>query len=231
MNFWSIGCLIWTFVAYWVAKKIYQKNPKLWLSPVIIVPILTIMLMVVFDISYQTYARDTQWMVGVLGPATVAFAVPIYRYRAIIRQNIGVLSLAVLVGMSVGVMSAYALSKCFHFSEEVTNSLMARSISTPFAMVLAEDIHGSATLVSLFTVITGLVGMICGDIILAVTKIRSNIANGAAFGNAAHGFGTARAQQRNAEEGVIASLTMVIAGIMMVLVGPTAIHLWLVAFA
>jgi Putative effector of murein hydrolase len=104
---------------------------------------------------------------------------------------------------------------------------MARSISTPFAMILAEDIHGSAALVSLFTVITGLVGMICGDAILAFTKIRSAVANGAAFGNAAHGFGTARAQQRNSEEGVIASLTMVIAGILMVLVGPFAIHLWL----
>jgi len=131
------------------------------------------------------------------------------------------------VGMSVGVMSAYEMAQWFHFSPEVTNSLMARSISTPFAMILAEDIHGSAALVSLFTVITGLVGMICGDAILAITKIRSNVANGAAFGNAAHGFGTVRAQQRNSEEGVIASLTMVIAGILMVLIGPFAIHLWL----
>ncbi|WP_343594848.1 LrgB family protein [Acinetobacter sp.] len=227
MNLWSIFCLIWTIIAYVAAKKVYQKHPKLWLSPAITVPVLTIVLMMILGISYQTYQQDTKWIVDLLGPATVAFAIPIYRYRETIRKNIGVLSLAIVVGMSVGVIGAYEMSELFHFSSEVTNSLMARSISTPFAMALAEDIHGSTTLVSLFTVITGLVGMICGDIILAITKIRSNVANGAALGNAAHGFGTARAQQRNSEEGVIASLTMVIAGILMVLVGPTAIHLWL----
>ncbi|MGP4884232.1 LrgB family protein, partial [Klebsiella pneumoniae] len=73
-------------------------------------------------------------------------------------------------------------------------------------MILAEDIHGSAALVSLFTVITGLVGMICGDAILAITKIRSNVANGAALGNAAHGFGTVRAQQRNRVQALLDTL-------------------------
>ncbi|MFW6524173.1 LrgB family protein [Acinetobacter baumannii] len=227
MNIWSILCLIWTLAAYVVAKRIYQKHPKLWLSPAISVPVLTIILMTISGISYQTYSEDTQWIVNLLGPATVAFAIPIYRYRETIRKNLGVLTIAIIVGMSVGVMTAYKMAQWFHFSPEVTNSLMARSISTPFAMILAEDIHGSAALVSLFTVITGLVGMICGDAILAITKIRSNVANGAALGNAAHGFGTVRAQQRNSEEGVIASLTMVIAGILMVLIGPFAIHLWL----
>ncbi|MFH4311397.1 LrgB family protein, partial [Acinetobacter baumannii] len=56
MNIWSILCLIWTLVAYVVAKRIYQKHPKLWLSPAISVPVLTIILMTIFGISYQTYA-------------------------------------------------------------------------------------------------------------------------------------------------------------------------------
>lgn len=144
MNIWSILCLIWTLVAYVVAKRIYQKHPKLWLSPAISVPVLTIILMTIFGISYQTYAEDTQWIVNLLGPATVAFAIPIYRYRETIRKNLGVLTIAIIVGMSVGVMTAYKMAQWFHFSPEVTNSLMARSISTPFAMILAEDIHGSA---------------------------------------------------------------------------------------
>lgn len=230
MNLWAGACLIWTVVAYMISKKIYGRYPKLWLSPAIFVPVLTILLMVIFGISYQTYQQDTQWIVNLLGPATVAFAIPIYRYRGMIRQHLGVLSLAVVVGMTVGVVSAYQLAELFKFSPEVTHSLMARSISTPFAIALAENIDGSAALVSLFTMITGLFGMICGDFVLALTKIRSNVANGAAFGNAAHGFGTVRARQRDDEEGVIASLTMVIAGILMVVVGPTAIHLWFMFF-
>ena len=77
---------------------------------------------------------------------------------------------------------------------------MARSISTPFAVVLASEIHGSASLVSLFTIITGFVGMIFGDLFLAFTRIRFRTANGVAFGNAAHGFGTSRAGQRHETE-------------------------------
>ncbi len=98
MNIWSILCLIWTLVAYVVAKRIYQKNPKLWLSPAISVPVLTIILMTIFGISYQTYAEDTQWIVNLLGPATVAFAVPIYRYRETIRKNLGSFQLRLLWG-------------------------------------------------------------------------------------------------------------------------------------
>ena len=60
MNIWSILCLIWTLVAYVVAKKIYQKHPKLWLSPAISVPVLTIILMTIFGISYQTYSEETR---------------------------------------------------------------------------------------------------------------------------------------------------------------------------
>ncbi|ESK39989.1 hypothetical protein P256_00428 [Acinetobacter nectaris CIP 110549] len=226
MDIWSILCLVWTVVAYVFAKQIYKKHTKAWLSPALTVPIATIILMVIFGISYQTYSQDTQWIVNLLGPATVAFAVPIYRYRETIKQHIGVLTIAIFVGMSVGVFSAYKMAQLFGFDSEVTHSLMARSISTPFAIVLAENIHGSATLVSLFTALTGLIGMILGDLILAITRIKSNIANGAAFGSGAHGFGTARAQQRNNEEGVIASLTMVISGILMVVIGPTLINLF-----
>lgn len=98
MNIWSILCLIWTLAAYIVAKRIYQKNPKLWLSPAISVPVLTIILMTIFGISYQTYSEDTQWIVNLLGPATVAFAVPIYRYRETIRKTLESFQLRLLWG-------------------------------------------------------------------------------------------------------------------------------------
>ena len=67
--------------------------------------------------------------------------------------------------------------------------------------------------------------MIFGDLFLAFTRIRFHTANGVAFGNAAHGFGTSRAGQRHETEGVMASLTMILAGLFMVLFGPTMVHL------
>ena len=227
----ALICLLWTLLAYYLARKIHAKKPLMILSPVVTVSVSTILLMALLHISYDTYHQYTQGIVFLLGPVTVAFAVPIYENREVIRRQLPVLSVSIIVGMFVGVVSAFLMAHWFHFNEEVTNSLMARSISTPFAVALAGQIHGSAALVSLFTIITGFIGMIFGDVILAFSRIRYHTANGAAFGNAAHGFGTSRATQRHETEGVMASLTMILAGLFMVVFGPSMVHLvvWLLA--
>ena len=229
MVFVAFLCLVWSVFSYFVVKKIYRKKPMMILSPVVTVSVSTILLMTLLGISYDSYHKYTQGIVFLLGPVTVAFAVPIYENREVVRRQLPVLSVAIVVGMFVGVSSAFLMAHLFHFDREVTNSLMARSISTPFAVVFAGEINGSAALVSLFTIITGFIGMIFGDLILAFSRIRFHAASGAAFGNADHGFGTSRAAQRDETEGVMASLTMILAGLFMVLIGPSMVRLvlWL----
>ncbi|WP_370388902.1 LrgB family protein [Snodgrassella alvi] len=229
MNIIAVGCFIWTIVLYALAKKCYRAKPIMLLSPAITFSVITIAVMQWLNIRYADYNQYTRYISGLLGPATVAFAIPIYQYREVMKRQLPILLAAIIVGMSVGVGSAYLMARLFHFNHEVTYSLMARSVSTPFAIELADKIHGSAALVSVFTIITGLAGMLFGDITLAFSRSRLHLANGAAFGNAAHGFGTSRAIQRNADEGVVASLTMILAGLFMVLVGPMLVRfiVWL----
>lgn len=217
----SFLCLAWTVALYFAIKPFYLRRPTLWRSPAIVVPLLTIVLLLVAGIPYTAYVADTRWMVWLLGPATIAFAVPIHEHRAIVRRHWLALALGVVAGMLVAMVSARLLAEAFHFSNEVSSSLMARSVSTPFAVAVVSHTGGSADLVSLFTVMTGLVGMIAGDTVLALLRLRSPVAQGASLGAAAHGFGTARARQRHTEEGVVASLTMVLAGVLMVIAGPT----------
>ncbi|WP_130804980.1 LrgB family protein [Acinetobacter ihumii] len=218
-------CLIGTVFGYIVAKPIYRRLPYLPFSPAILVPVIIIGLLLFFHVPYETYMQQSHWIVWMLGPTTVAFAIPIYEYRNIIREHALSISLGIVVGMTVGMLSAFYLARLFHFDHATTFSLMARSISTPFAMELTQHIGGSVELVILFTIITGIVGMVFGDLVLAGLKLKSYLANGASLGNAAHGFGTSKAYSRNKEEGVIASLTMVLAGIFMVIAGPFLVHL------
>ncbi|WP_233238154.1 LrgB family protein [Bordetella sp. LUAb4] len=215
-----ILCLAWTLLLYFLAKPLYLRYRKPWLSPAIVVPALTIVVMLLAHIPYASYFQQTHWLTWLMGPATVAFAVPIYEYREVARRHALSLGLGVATGMVVAMVSSCLLARMFGFNAEVTHSLMARSISTPFAVALAERTGGSAELVSLFTIITGLVGMIAGDSLLALLRLRSKLAQGASYGAGAHGFGAARARERDSEEGVVASLTLVIAGIGMVVVGP-----------
>ncbi|NNH35349.1 LrgB family protein [Acinetobacter sp. NIPH 2377] len=225
MDLIAILCFIGTFIGYIFSKKLHQKYPYMLLAPGIFVPFIIMLLMVIFNISYDTYMIENKWIIWMLGPATIAFAIPIYEYRNVIKEHVLSISLGIVVGMIAGVISAFYLAKLFSFDQETTYSLMARSISTPFAMELTSNIGGSVELVILFTMITGIAGVAMADMILLVLKLNSRFAQGAALGNSAHGFGTSKAFMRHREEGVVACLTMVLAGVFMVLLGPSIVHL------
>ncbi|NNP71638.1 hypothetical protein A7P53_04040 [Acinetobacter defluvii] len=225
MSLISVLCFIGTLFAYVLAKQLYRKFPYLIFSPAILVSVVIMLILLSTHISYDTYMKDSQWIVWMLGPATVAFAIPIYEYRKVIQQHMLSISMGVCIGMFAGMLSAFYLAKLFDFDQSTTYSLMARSISTPFAMELSTHIGGSVELVILFTIITGLIGMCFGDVILATLHLKSHFAMGASLGNAAHGFGTSKAYMRDQQEGVIASLTMVLAGIFMVIFGPYLVQM------
>ena len=225
MNLIAILCFVGTFIGYILSKKLHKKYPYMLLAPGIFVPFIIMVLMVIFNVSYDTYMMENKWIIWMLGPATIAFAIPIYEYRKVIKEHVLSISLGIVVGMIAGVMSAFYLAKLFSFNQETTYSLMARSISTPFAMELTSNIGGSVELVILFTMITGIAGVAMADMILLALKLNSRFAQGAALGNSAHGFGTSKAFMRHREEGVVACLTMVLAGVFMVLLGPSIIHL------
>ncbi|WP_180129673.1 MULTISPECIES: LrgB family protein [unclassified Acinetobacter] len=225
LNSISVLFFVLTLIGYVLAKKLHRKLPYMVLSPALFVPFVLIILMLCFHISYDTYMQESQWIVWMLGPATVAFAIPIYEYRQIIRQHALSISLGIVIGMLAGIISAFYLAQLFQFDQETSFSLMARSISTPFAMELTSNIGGSVELVILFTMITGIAGVAMADLVLAGLKLHSRFAQGAALGNAAHGFGTSKALSRHKEEGVAACLSMVLAGVFMVLLGPSLIHL------
>jgi len=225
MNMIAVLCFVLTIVGYILTKRLYRKFPYILLSPALFVPFLLIIFMVVFHISYDTYMQESHWIVWMLGPATVAFAIPIFEYRQVIKEHAISIGLGIVIGMLAGVMSAFYLAKLFQFDQETSYSLMARSISTPFAMELTSHIGGSVELVILFTMITGIAGGVLADFMLLSLKLNSRFAQGAALGNSAHGFGTSKAFMRHKEEGVVACLSMVLAGVFMVLFGPAIISI------
>jgi len=208
-----------------MAKRFFVRTQKIYLSPIIVVPVLSIILIFLLQHKFQDYYSYTQYLVAMLGPITVVFAIPVFRYRRMIQQHFKVLMLSSSLAMLVGIFSSWFLASLMNFDDIVKNSLLARSISIPFALILTEKVGGSISLIPLFTVITGLVGMLLGDVLLLWMRCKNKIASGAALGNAAHAMGIARARQRHELEGVIASLSMIISGIIMVLFAPSVIAL------
>ena len=216
----AAGCFVLTVVLYFASKKLYARFRSPWLTPLVAVPAVLAAFVLVLHIPYPVYFEDTRWLMWLLGPATVAFAVPIHEYRALLRRHWISLAVGVTVGIVVAVGGSLALAKLLHLSPDLQRSLMTRSISTPFALAVSDRIHAPRELTALFVIATGVCGMLFGELVLALVPLRTRLARGALFGAAAHGVGTAKARELGSEEGVVASLTMMIAGVVMVLLAP-----------
>jgi predicted murein hydrolase (TIGR00659 family) len=216
----AAGCFVLTVALYFASKALYARFKSPWLTPLLAVPAVLAAIVVIARIPYAVYFQDTRWLMWLLGPATVAFAVPIYEYRDLLRRHWISLTVGVTVGIVVAVGGSLALSKLLHLSPELQRSLMTRSVSTPFALAVSDKIHAPKDLTALFVIATGVCGMLFGELVLALVPLRTRLARGALFGAAAHGVGTAKARELGSEEGVVASLTMMIAGVVMVLLAP-----------
>ena len=191
-----------------------------WLSPLVVAPGLLILTALSLRTRYPQYLQGTGWLITLLGPATVAFAVPIYERRALIRQYWPVLGLGVLVGSTVAMVSSWLLADLLRLDGGLRLSLLPRSMSTPFAMAVSRDLGGSPEMTAVFVVVTGVLGAALGEVLLARLSLRSGLARGALLGMGAHGVGTARAHQIGQEEGAVAGLVMVFTGVLNVLAAP-----------
>ena len=216
----SVACLVITLVLYFANKRLYRRFRKLPLMPLVLTPVLLVLLLVFGHISYQNYMGEAHWLLWLLGPATIAFAVPVHDNLAIIKRHGMSLSAGVVTATVVAVTSSVWLARLFTLPDEIQRSLAVRSITTPFALAAAKSLGGQPELVALFVVVTGVFGMAIGDVLFLRLAIREGMAKGAGFGAASHGAGTARSYELGPQEGVVASLVMMLSGVVMVLVAP-----------
>ena len=221
----SILCLLMTLGLYFANKKIYRRLHSIWMMPLVLTPLILVLFLVITHVSYQDYMGENHWLLWLLGPATIAFAVPVYENMAIIRRHWMSLSAGVITATIVAVCSSVWLARLCTLSEEVQRSLAVRSITTPFALEAAKQMGGQPDLVALFVVITGVFGMAIGDILFLRLAVRSGMAKGAGLGASSHGAGTAKAYEIGQTEGVVSSLVMMLAGVVTVVLAPLIGHL------
>lgn len=209
-----------TLTTYFLSKALHRRWRRLWFSPTVFTPAVLIILVELTHTPFAVYFQDTRWLTWLLGPATIAFAYPIYIQRALLRRYPLTLAVGVLAGLCLGLVSSWLLAHLLALPPELTRSILPRSVSTPFAVSASAVFGGEQNLTVVSVMITGLFGMLVGETFLGWLGLRSGISRGAALGAAAHGLGTTKAYEIGIEEGAVASLVMVFAGIAMVLLAP-----------
>jgi predicted murein hydrolase (TIGR00659 family) len=216
-----------TLVAYQIGAGVYRKlglNPLA--NPVLIAVILLVGLLWATGTEYRTYFDGAQFVHFLLGPATVALAVPLYRNLRSVRRQFLPLSLALLAGTVTAAGSAVGTAWLLGASEATLKSLAPKSVTTPIAMGVTEQIGGLPSLTAVLVILTGILGAVLATWTLNALRIRDWRARGFAIGVAAHGIGTARAFQVNEVAGAFSSLAMGLNGLATAMLLPLLIRLF-----
>jgi predicted murein hydrolase (TIGR00659 family) len=202
-----------TYLIYRFSKIAYGKWSMPFFHPLLLSPILLIVLISVTHVSANQYLHASKWLTHLLGPATVAFAVPIYKNLSVIKKYIGTILISITCGSLVAIFSTYGLSKLFHLKSDFIISILPRSITTPIAIEVSKEIGGLPTLTTVFVIITGIVGGMVGPSVIKGLSIKTPIARGLALGMGAHGVGTNKAMEYGKQEATFSSLAMIFAAL------------------
>ncbi|MDB5374082.1 MAG: hypothetical protein JWP04_2724 [Belnapia sp.] len=177
-------------------------------NPVLFAVAILAAVLLLAGIDYRSYFEGAQFVHFLLGPATVALAVPLHRQWALVRRSAWVAVLAVVTGGIFAAAVGVAIALALDAAPEVVASLAPRSVTTPVAMGIAERIGGLPSLTAALVIGSGITGAALGPLVLDLVRVRDMRARGLAIGTAAHGIGTARALGVSAAAGAFSGLAM-----------------------
>lgn len=227
----SQGPLLWltaTLIAYgigdWAARA---SGRKPYVNPVLVAVVLLAGLLFLTRTPYPTYFEGAQFVHFLLGPATVALALPLLDNLGHVRRAALPIVAALLAGSTTAVISALAIARAFGLSDELMISLAPKSATAPVALGISDAIGGSPTLTAVLVILTGIIGAVVATPLLNLLRIRDWRARGFAVGVASHGIGTARAFQVHPTAGAFAGLGMGLNAILTALLAPALLRLFL----
>ena len=219
--------LILTLAAYQAGVMVYERfdrNPLA--NPVAIAIALVATVITLIDMPYAKYFEGAQFVHFLLGTATVALAVPIYKGLEALRGRIFPLLAALLAGGATSIASAVGIAKLMGADAAIVGGFYAKSVTAPIAMGSAERVSVSPTLTAVFAVTTGILGAILVRFVMDAIGMKSWWQRGFAVGVAAHGIGTSRAFSVHPEAGTYASLGMGLHGVLGAVLIPLGVS-WL----
>ena len=210
-----------TLVAYQGAFWIYRRSGNHPLAnPVLIAVTLLVVFLLTSGTSYEAYFEGAQFVHFLLGPTTVALAIPLYTQFRRVRAMLWPVMAGLLAGSLTAILSAMAVARLFGASPATELSLAPKSVTAPIAMGIAERIGGTPSLTAVLVIITGVLGAVGARYVFDAIKLRDQAISGFALGVASHGIGTARAFQISEQAGAFAALAMGLNGALTALLLP-----------
>lgn len=206
-----------SLVVYMLGCWLKKRTGLALFNPLLLSIIVTILVLIVGKVDYDTYNEGANYLSWFLTPATVSLAIPLYEQLTLLRKNFK----AVMAGIVAGVLSSLAailvMSVLLGLSHTEYVTLLPKSITTAIGMGVAEELDGYVTITVAAIVTTGVLGNILAEPVLKLFRITEPIAKGVALGSSAHAIGTAKAMELGDIEGAMSSLSIAVAGLLTVI--------------
>lgn len=216
----SLFALMLTLIAFEIGLWVQKKVPFALCNPLLIAVILVIGFLLLLDIPAGTYLAGAKGFSWLLTPATVCLAVPLYEQVQNLKKSLPAIFVGVIAGALTSLACVGGLAALFGLDRTVLLSLLPKSITTAMGIALTEQMGGIVAITTTAIFITGMLGAILGPTLCNLLKIREPIAQGVAFGTAAHVIGTSRVTQISQLSGAVSSLSLVVAGILTAVLCP-----------
>jgi predicted murein hydrolase (TIGR00659 family) len=215
-----------TLLAFQFALWLYRRSGWLLLQPVMVAMLLVVATLSACGLDYPTYRQGAAPIALLLGPATVALAVPLYLNLKRIRLLLLPILLTVLIGGALTVLLTLLIAYGLGARMPVLMSLSTKSVTMPIAMLVAEQLKGIVPLAAVLVMLTGVIGTALGPLLLRWAGVDHPAARGLSYGINAHAIGTARALEEGEESGAFAALAMSLLGVLTAVLLPLAMG-WL----
>ena len=204
--------LLWltaTLVAWLAADRLARASGRHPLvNPVLLAIMFVAVLLGVTGTPYQDYFEGAQFVHFLLGPATVALAIPLHKNWSLVRRNLVPMLVALVLGSITAIVSAVGIAAALGVPRAVLVSLAPKSVTAGIAMGIAEGFGGEPALTAVLVITTGILGAVIVTPLMNALDIRDYAARGFAVGLASHGIGTARAFTVDPIAGTFAGIAM-----------------------
>lgn len=206
-----------SIISYLLGVWLKNKFKLAIFNPLLISIIVSIAVLLIGDVNYDTYNEGAKYLSWLLTPATVCLAIPLYEKWELLKKNYKAVLLGLLAGTITSLTTVFILAKLCNLSHEEYVTMLPKSITTAIGMGVSEELGGYVTITVAVIIITGVLGNMFGELICRICKITEPISKGLAFGAASHAIGTAKAIEIGEIEGAMSGLAIAVSGIFTVM--------------
>jgi len=220
---WTVASVALTLLAYRASSAVHDRFRSPLTNPVFLAVAGIMIIFAVSGLDYVPYRRGTDPLIALLGPATAALAIPLYRHREIVIAYALPAITGLLCGAMATLFAAVFFAASLGLAPIVVQSIGIKSVTAPIAVELAPLIGGDPALTVALVVATGILGAMLGPWMLDRAGVHDPVARGLAFGTVATGIGTAQAAMEGEIQGAVAGVAMGVAAVLVAAVAPVLI--------